>query len=284
MARCVPVEGKNGMKAHACGLPGGAGCVVYEHGAHLCGWTDATGEELLFVSDKAVFAPPKAIRGGVPVCFPQFSDLGETGMQHGFARNTAWQLAESDETSMTFALADNEETMATWPHHFGITLRYEVDLATAALTATAMVHNPSADTPLAFTFALHTYFAVGSAREAAVEGLQGVTYLDSLQGRKEVVEAAPEVRFEGEVDRIYLGVPGELRLRDGGRRTFSIQQTNLPDAVVWNPWVDKSAAMADFGDEEYEGMVCVESASCGRPVEVGPGETWSGSVRLCPAV
>lgn len=34
--------------------------------------------------------------------------------------------------------------------------------------------------------------------------------------------------------------------------TFTITKPGFPDAVVWNPWIDKSRAMADFGDDEYK--------------------------------
>jgi hypothetical protein len=42
----------------------------------------------------------------------------------------------------------------------------------------------------------------------------------------------------------------------GSGSTVQVHKQNFPDAVVWNPWIDKSKAMGDFGDEEYKVRVC----------------------------
>jgi len=128
-----------------------------------------------------------------------------------------------------------------------------------------------------FTFALHTYFAVEDVSGARVEGLQGCRYLDSLRGRTECTEAEEAVTFGQEVDRIYLDTPsdGELRVVDGaGGRAVRIRKHNLPDAVVWNPWEEKSRGMGDFGDDEYHRMVCVEAGAIQPPVRLEAGATW----------
>ena len=45
-------------------------------------------EPLLFLSEQANYEQGKAIRGGVPVCWPWFSDDGVPA--HGFMRNQQW--------------------------------------------------------------------------------------------------------------------------------------------------------------------------------------------------
>eukprot|EP00798_Chlamydomonas_sp_ICE-L_P023250 gene23250-30475_t len=133
---------------------------------------------------------------------------------------------------------------------------------------------------MAFTTAMHTYLHVASATDASLVGLKGVRYLDNLQAQKEVVDEADCVEFKGEVDRAYIGAPSTLTLVDStGGQVFEIKKhENLPDAVVWNPWIEKAKGMADFGDEEYKDMVCVETALAGSgAVTVGPGESWEAS-------
>lgn len=152
------------------------------------------------------------------------------------------------------------------------------------------VKNTGERGPLSFTAALHTYFRVSDISEATVEGLKGTKYLDSLDGRKEKTEENDSVKFAEEVDRIYAAVPsdGAIKIVDGGGaggggesgspssssgHSISLETVNLPDAVVWNPWTSKSKGMADFGDEEYKEMLCVEPAvAASGAVEVGVGK------------
>lgn len=147
---------------------------------------------------------------------------------------------------MELVLRDSDATRAAWPHAFELRLRASLSPA-GALRQDATVRN-AGDAPLAFTAALHTYFRVADAARAAVRGLTGCAYLDSLDGRARKAEAADAVTFAAEVDRVYLRAPPVLTLDDaaGGRR-FTLATRGLPDAIVWNPWVAKAKAMADFG-------------------------------------
>jgi len=135
---------------------------------------------------------------------------------------------------------------------------------------------------LSYTFALHSYFRVQDIARGTVEGLQGAEYLDSLQGRIKLKEEPAAVVFNKEVDRIYLGTAGELKVVDAasGLTTTVSKDEHLPDAVVWNPWVEKSKAMGDFGDAEYKEMICVEAGVMGAPVEVPAGATWTAKMTL----
>jgi len=251
-------------------------------------WT-AGGVELLFLSEKSSFAPPKPIRGGVPVCWPQFSAEGPLG-QHGFARNSLWSLAASgsDGAGGAFCelrLVDSDATRAAgWPHAFALSLRATLR-ADGALVVALRSENTGA-TPFSFTTALHTYLRCTSAA-STVAGLAGSTYLDSLAARARTAEASDAVAFACEVDRIYLGVLRDehaLTLRDAAAgRTFTVRAAGLPDAVVWNPWIAKAAAMADFGDEEYQQMVCIEAAAIESRVQLAPGEAWTGETTLTVA-
>lgn len=262
-------------------LRSATGCTseVYRHGAHVASWRDADGEDIIFLSSEAVFKPPKAIRGGIPLCFPQFSDLGPLAQQHGFARNEQWQLVDppangdEDGGNVTMRLVSSDATKALWPHDFvaDFSARLEGDEMHTSLT----VRNTDRE-PFEFTVALHTYFAVGDIAHATVEGLRGASYLDSLDGRREKVDECEAVAFAKEVDRIYRNTPDVLTVRDDANdRSIVVQKTNLPDAVVWNPWVDKCAKTGDLGDGDYKSFLCVEAAATSTPVVVRPGAEWT---------
>lgn len=262
-------------------LRSATGCTseVYRHGAHVASWRDAEGEDIIFLSSRAVFKPPKAIRGGIPLCFPQFSDLGPLAQQHGFARNEQWQhvdppdVRDEDGANVTMRLVASDATRAVWPHEFVAT--FAVRLVGDEMHTSLTVRNTDA-TPFEFTVALHTYFAVGDIARASVIGLENARYLDSLDGRVEKTDSDKAVVFEREVDRIYRNTPDVLTVVDAGNdRSIVITKTNLPDAIVWNPWVEKSLNTSDLGDLDYKSFLCVEAAATATPVALEPGAEWT---------
>lgn len=255
-------------------------CEIYQHGAHVSSWrVNSTGEELLFCSTEAIFDGSKAIRGGIPICFPQFSDLGPCDAQHGFARNSHWDVKALSATEVTLQL-ESSAVSAKLSKGFSGTyaLEYIVTLDGERLRTTLRVQNISKDTSMEFTTALHTYFAVEECTRSVVRGLLGTTYLDNLQQRIAKLDEDECVRFNGEVDRIYKSTADVLVIEDEARgRKFKIEKTlTLPDAVVWNPWIEKAAKMGDFGNEEYHSMVCVEVANVQGAV-VPAGGSWEAS-------
>lgn len=258
--------------------PEGGRVRVYPYGAHAAAWTDPAGQEILFLSRRSRFEPGAAIRGGVPVVFPQFADRGPLP-KHGFARVVPWEPVGESADTVTLRLADTLETRALWPHNFRAELRISLD---RALTLTLRVLN-TGDAPLEFTAALHTYLRVGDVRRATLEGLRGTRYLDKVEGGEPRMEEHAALTVAGEVDRVYLDAPARLRLRDEALgRVVEVEQEGFPDTVVWNPWVEKARALEDLADEEYLEMLCVEAAAVGAPVRLEPGEEWSGTQRLRP--
>lgn len=250
-------------------------CEIYLHGGHVVSWKTPAGEDIIFTSKEAVFKPPKAIRGGVPICFPQFGNLGPLSVQHGFARNTKFEVLEgSDDWTATLVMKHTGDGQ-DYPHPFE--LRTTVSLCTHSYAQDLTVTNTGSEA-FGFTTALHTYYKISSVATTRVEGLKGTAYLDSLDGRKEKQEEPDSLVFDKEVDRIYLQAPDELKIVDeGAGRTITVQKVNFPDAVVWNPWVDKAKGMADFGDEEYKEMLCIEPAvASSGPITLAPGESWTG--------
>lgn len=259
--------------------PDGAQAEVYLHGSHVTSWIPAGGSERLFLSRTAAFRPGAAIRGGVPVIFPQFSGMGPLPA-HGFARVTPWEFAGAEAVgngaTATFRLCDTEDTRRLWPHPFLAELI--VAIGGPALAVTLAVTNTGAE-PLAFTAALHTYLAIADIAATTVEGLAGLRYLDKAGGGVERRQESPQVGFAGEVDSVYYDAPAKVRLVEPGRITV-IRSAGFTDAVVWNPGAALCARMRDMEPDDYRRFVCVEAAHVGAPARLAPGERWEGAQTL----
>ncbi|OMO64352.1 Aldose 1-/Glucose-6-phosphate 1-epimerase [Corchorus capsularis] len=278
----------NGIEKVVLRNPQGASARVSLHGGQVTSWRNEQGEELLFTSSKAIFKPPKAVRGGIPICFPQFGNCGSLE-QHGFARNKIWTI---DENSPPLSLKDSqgksfidllfkpsEEDLKCWPHSFEFRLRVSL-AADGSLNLISRVRNVNGK-PFSFSFAYHTYLSVSDISEVRIEGLETLDYLDNLCGKERFTEQGDAITFESEVDRVYLSAPNVVAVLDHERkRTYVIRKEGLPDVVVWNPWEKKSKAMADFGDDEYKQMLCVDGAAIAKPVTLKPGEEWTGRLEL----
>jgi glucose-6-phosphate 1-epimerase len=253
-----------------------ARAVVYPYGAHVTSWS-VRGDEQLFLSGRSAFRAGAAIRGGVPVVFPQFSDTGPLP-KHGIARTRPWAVVHADEGAAALALRDDAESRALWPHAFAAEL--SVELQGDALTVALVVENVG-DASIEFTAALHTYLSVGDVGEVEIDGLEGVRYRDQSAagaGAERVDDAGP-VRFAGEVDRVYVDVPNGVTVREPGRVRVA-RAEGFPDVVMWNPGPAKGEALADLEPGGWRGFVCVEAAAVARPVRLAPGERWRGAQTL----
>jgi glucose-6-phosphate 1-epimerase len=263
----------------------GAAVRVLPYGAHVVSWTPAASApggaaERLFVSARSAYRAGAAVRGGVPVIFPQFAAEGPY-VRHGFARTRAWAPAGRDESGAAeaaFALADDAETRALWPHAFRCTLR--VRAAAAWLEIALGVENPGPG-PLAFTGALHTYLRVADAGRVRVRGLEGARYRDQAAGGAPGGPDGGALAPSGELDRVYPGVAGAVEVDDpAGGRTTRVAHAGFPDVVVWNPGAALADGMADLEPGGWARMLCVEAAAVARPVVVPPGGRWEGRQRL----
>jgi glucose-6-phosphate 1-epimerase len=249
---------------------GDARAEIRRHGAHVTSWTTPDGEEQLYLSGRSALRDGAAIRGGVPIIFPQFSTFGPLP-RHGFARTRAWD-ADGDGR---FRLRDDEATRAIWPHAFDAT--YTVDVADRALRLALTIANTGAES-FEFTAALHTYLRVADLRDVTIDGLGGVRYRDQTAAGAERVDEG-SLRFAGEVDRVYLDVPGAVRLRDGAR-TVDVSAIGFPDVVVWNPGERLAATIADLDPDGWRRFVCIEAAAIARPVRLAPNASWTGRQEL----
>ena len=255
----------------------GATAQIHLHGAHVSSWRVADGTERLFLSDRAEFKPGAAIRGGVPIIFPQFASLGSLP-KHGFARTMTWQFdaASSSTDTAVFSLSPTPGTISIWPYRFSA--RYRVVLSSNQLNLELTVKNDD-DKEFSFTSALHTYLRVSDIADVSIHGLQGCRYRDSANGNVEGFEIADEVRFSGEVDRVYMSTPASVVIRNG-LQVIECASQGFADTVVWNPGSVLSIKLADMDDDGYQHMVCVEAAAIATPVKLFPNEQWQGSQRL----
>ncbi len=231
--------------------------------------------DLLFLSDAAYYQQGKAIKGGIPVCWPWFGpDTEDRGRPaHGFVRTRPWTVRTTEtlangDTRITLGLLDSIETHGIWPAAFDLSLQVTVG---NGLRVELLTRN-TGEQPFTITQALHSYFNVGAIGQVQVLGLEETDYLDKAGDGSRSTQAGT-IRFDKEVDRIYLDAKPELIIEDAalGRR-ISITSTGSHTAVVWNPWVDISAKMGDLRDDDYQRFVCVETANAAMDtIEVKAG-------------
>jgi glucose-6-phosphate 1-epimerase len=258
----------------------GACVALYTHGAHVTSWKPSSGEERLFLSERSAFAPDAAIRGGVPIVFPQFAAMGPLP-KHGFARVSEWELLRAGRSSKghgeaQLRLTPSEQTRAFWNHAFSATFVVTVEGMSLSLALSVLNDDTQ---PFEFTAALHSYLAVDDVRGATVTGLEGATFRDSAAGGAEGRQEEGALRASGELDRIYLDVRAPLEVKDEVRRT-RIAMTGFSDVVVWNPGAERSALLSDMEPGGWLRMLCVEAAAIGSPVRLEPGERWTGQQML----
>lgn len=272
-------RGRGGLPRVQLRADDGGSVEAYLHGAHVTSWKTPDGREQLYLSERAVFDGRAAIRGGVPVIFPQFAGIGPLP-KHGFARGLEWRVMEAAASGpspwATFEITASDTTRATWPHEF--LAQYRVELVNGSLRLSLAVHNDG-DVPFEFTAALHTYLRVDRVGSVRVRGLQGVTYRDATRGGETAVQHDAELTAEGEVNRIYVDVPGIVGIVEGDREVRSSAH-GFPDVVVWNPGPGGEAALGDMAPGDAAHMLCIEAAAVATPVTVAPGAAWSGSQRL----
>ena len=272
----------NGIEALRLNGPGGSSAIISKLGGQVLSWISPDGRERLFLSEKAVFDGSVPIRGGIPVCFPQFSDLGDLP-KHGFLRTREWQVGSQrcgdDYALATLEISDDEDTRALWPFSFRaeITLMLEHDRIDVELC----VENTGA-TAFELTGALHSYLRLVQVEDAALEGLYGCDYRDAANEDQIIRESGTELQIECETDRVYHDVKRPISLQ-AGNHSLTIQSQNFPDVVVWNPWVERCAALSDMPVDAWRQMLCVEAAIVQAPITLPVGEEWYGRQTLVVA-
>lgn len=270
----------NGHPAIRLQLADGSTCHIALQGAQVLSWQPRGRGEQLYLSPLARHADNQAVRGGVPIIFPQFAQQGPLP-RHGLARTALWQLeaicpdAGEGYSTARFSLTDSPVSQSIWPYPFR--LEMTVGISAGRLDMELEVQN-TGGSEFSFTAALHTYLRVKEVEECFITGLKGCAFTDHLSGARGW-EGAPELCIEDELDRLYHRVNRPLLLSEA-QRSLAIHAEGFPDVVLWNPWEHKCAALPDMPDLDFRRMICIEAAAVTEPSTLAAGEEWWGRQTL----
>lgn len=247
-----------------------ASATVFLQGAQLASYTPKNSKPVIWLSDKCDYKAGKALRGGIPICWPWFGDLQRnppalqqqitgSAQAHGFVRTQQWQLSgvynlDKKTTKLTFELtvAAND----SWP--FPAQLQLTIMIG-ETLSLQLSVKNTGLQ-PFKYTAAFHSYFNISHIDDISVSGLTDTPYIDTLDDWQ-TQQDVHDLKVDQEIDRIYCNSPTVVTLNDHAKnQQMSLTSNNMSDLVVWNPWKQKSKTLTDFDNNAYQNMVCLESA------------------------
>ena len=261
---------------------------VYLQGAQLTRWKPAGEQPVLFLSERSEFTPGKAIRGGIPICFPWFGPRsdGRPGPSHGFARIEEWEVSfaaylpgtEGDSLSLTFSLGPSEHSKALGFDNFRAVCEMKLG---STLSVRLTVAN-LAEQPLHFEEALHSYFQVVDVRNAPITGLASAAYLDKRDAGREKTAPAEPLQLTEWSDRVFPENTARMVIEDrGNSRKIVIEKENSATTVVWNPWAEGAAGLADLGVETWPEFLCVEAANTASDaITLAPGAAHSMAIQV----
>jgi glucose-6-phosphate 1-epimerase len=250
--------------------------LVYLQGAHVAHFQPKGEKPVLWMSAASRFEAGKPLRGGVPICFPWFGPKAGSpdAPLHGFARILPWAVASVVREAggglrAVLDLSAEAAARGGFPRELSLSLAVTVS---RSLRMELTVRNVDS-AAVTFEEALHSYFAVSDVRQVRIRGLEGVPYVDKTAAMARRPGESGPVAIAAETDRVYQGATGTVTVEDPGwRRRIVIGKSGSATTVVWNPWVAKAKAMPDFGDDEWTGMLCVETASAmDGAVSLAPG-------------
>lgn len=248
---------------------------IYLYGAQITSWKPNGSDEVLFLSEQSHWEEGKPIRGGIPICFPWFRGKADDpeAPTHGFVRTKEWRIESVGQTTKdlaeaVFSTESDEASRAWWPFDF----RLEYRVAIGETLKLELEMKNIGQTGVRFQEALHTYFNVGDVKRARVQGLDGIFYLDNVDGNSEKQQRADLV-FTGPTDNAYRNATGPVDILDPVlHRKLRTEKQNSASTIVWNPWSDGAGKLADLADGEWRRMLCVEGGNVlDSSVELGPG-------------
>jgi glucose-6-phosphate 1-epimerase len=269
------VEGNGGLPKIKVTTPA-ATAEIYLQGAQVTSWRPDKTEEAIFLSERSYWQNGRAIRGGIPVCFPWFrAKSGDPkAPAHGFVRTREWNLenisnGSNGTVSVVCSTESDAMTRRWWPYDFCLAHRITVgETLLLELTVTN-----TGGTCFRFEEALHTYFRVGDVARVRVSGLDGLTYLDNADGNREKPQSG-DLILTGPTDNAYMRSEGSVHIDDGAiRRTLTTEKGHSATTVVWNPWQQGAADLADLGEDQWHRMLCVEASNIlAAAVQLEPGQ------------
>jgi len=276
------VEGNGGLPKVRITTPEAIG-EIYLHGAHITSWKPYGAEEVLFLSSQSRWENGRAIRGGVPICFPWFGGKPDDAKApaHGFVRTKSWHLESISEVGSAVTVSmfteSDETTKRLWPSEFRLDYRatfgHELSLE--------LVMSNMGTTSLRFEEALHTYHRVGNINEVRLRGLDGIQYLDKTDSNRRKLQQG-EIAITSETDRVYLGTRDPIELDDPVlHRGTRVMKENSDTSVIWNPWIDKTRELSDLRENEWTQMLCIETSNVSDfAVDLAPGQQHAMKARV----
>jgi glucose-6-phosphate 1-epimerase len=249
---------------------------IYLHGAQVTSWRPAGAQEVIFVSEHSHWEDGRAIRGGVPVCFPWFRAKADDAKApaHGFVRTKEWSLesisADVDgSVTVTCATESDTSTRWWWPHDFRMLHRITMG---KTLRMELIVTN-TGSAPFKFEEALHTYFKVDDVQKVRVAGLDGTAYLDNVDANQQKLQLG-DLTLQGPTDNAYINTEAPAVIVDPALdRIVRTEKTDSQTTIVWNPWSQGAASLADLGNDEWHQMICVEASNIlDAAVSLGHGQ------------
>lgn len=256
------VSGENRQPKIQITIPA-ASAEIYLHGAQITSWRPSGLEEVLFLSSQSRFEDGKAIRGGIPICFPWFRAKSDNpkAPAHGFVRTKTWQLEsiaqQAGEVVVTLTTTSDDATRAWWPNDFHASLRITVG---SALKLELVVAN-TGETAFQFEAALHTYNRVADSANLSIHGLDRTNYLDNRDDNASKLQSG-DFHFTRDTDNAYLNTQSPIEILDPIlHRRIRLEKQGSLTTVVWNPWQEDAVKLADLGDTEWTQFACVEAAN-----------------------
>ncbi len=238
---------------------------IYLQGATLTNYQPHQQKPILFTSPKSNYQPHKAIRGGIPICFPWFAQNNQNKdlPMHGLARTatfTPLDITPHQDQSITatFQLKSSPATLKIWPHPF--LLKYQITLADALQIEITATNTGSQ--PFHFEQALHTYFHISNLNDVQILGLENTHYIDKTDQFKQKQFPAKPLKIDGFTDAVCLDTPASCRILDPAfNRQINIEKNNSQSTIIWNPHQDHIKNMSDLNDHAWSHFLCIESAN-----------------------
>ncbi len=206
----------------------------------------------------------RAIRAGIPVCWPWFGahPVDSSAPAHGYARICPWEITSistSHSGPVEICMAMSVATPSTVTQTLEATLASRISIG-ETLSISLTTSNPGPQ-PLVITEALHAYFKVSDIRNVETLGLSGSEYIDLIDQNTKKIQNGT-IHFTNETGRVFINTISECLIKDSGYdRIIRIEKTGSQSTVVWNPWQDTASKMNDLGADQWQQMVCIETAN-----------------------
>lgn len=253
---------------------------IYLQGAHLTKWQPEGEHPVIFLSQKSFYTPGKAIRGGIPIIFPWFGARTATaesprtdGPSHGFARTSAWDVIASSMSgsyvNLQFRLLPNAQSRELGYDNFELLYKLRIG---STLELDLILNNQS-NCSFHYEEALHTYLAVSDVEKISIDGLGDTDFYDKTDNYKLKHQSESFLVLRAETDRPYIRTASTVIVSDPELcRRIAVEKSNSQTTVIWNPWIEQTAKLADMNADEWRNMVCVEAANVGDDsITIPPG-------------